>query len=130
MLFTLLLSLVLDINQSTLFLSDFCEGGSLLDQFGIPAFIVLLVLEEFADLKAGQLAADVVLDLHGVKKLEASDRLLNEGSQFKIVHQVHSLFLNIITSLKVIFMSKAGYQPNSRSVLIHKKGFNHNLTTY
>lgn len=48
-----------------------------------------MVLEQFADLEACELAADVVLGLDRVQEPQGGDGLLDDGPEFEIINQVH-----------------------------------------
>lgn len=65
------------------------EVGPLADELCEPEFVVLLILEEFAYLEAGQLTADVVLVADRVEELEAGDGLLDDGPQLEVIDEVH-----------------------------------------
>ncbi len=68
---------------------DSCQTRSSLHQLRVLELVVLLVLEQLADLEPSQLAADVVLHLDQVQELETLRRLLEQDPQLVVVGGVH-----------------------------------------
>ena len=61
-----------------------------LHQLSKLEFVVFLVLEQFADFEARQLATDVVLGLDGVEESQRDDGLFDECAEFEVVDEVHA----------------------------------------
>lgn len=73
----------------TFLLRDFGEICTFLDQLSELELVILLVLEQFADLEACQLTADVILGFDCVEEPERGDGLFDDGPEFEVINQVH-----------------------------------------
>ena len=84
-----------------MFLGNLGQVSPFQHKISKPFLILLLIVQEFADLKSGQLTADVILRFDQIQEFETGDWLLDDGSQFEVINKVHQYVILIFISIKM-----------------------------